>query len=279
MAKLFRAWILLAVLAALVVSIQIPRADLAKRSPTVLTAPPVLPRPEIAQTLSFGLRNLLADWYWLQFVQYFGDIAAREKTNYHYSAAYLELITALDPQFIGAYSAASYAVAEAQQNPDRALQLMRQGIARNQGRHVPLMWSLYQRAAGVAFLYKNDYGLAAQYFEAALKEPGAPRVLQAFAAAFYRANNDWERAIPLWIDVYLSSPVPQNRKNAKNQLLKMGVWLKTWGNRPSDLVPDRSLLQTLKITYCPTPNLTPQPLPGFNATYFSLQSIKDTCRR
>jgi len=268
---------LLLALISVVVLFQWPRSDLSQRSSEVLTAPPVLPRPEVAQYLTFGLSSLWADWYWLQFAQYFGDAPARTLTNYAYCDDYLELITRLDPRFVSAYTAAGFAVAQSQEDPDRALALMKRGIDYNQGVSLPLKWDLYRAYAGVNFLYKKDYKTAAQYFEKAVQEPGAPLVLRAFAAAFYRASNDWERAIPLWIDVYTNSTNEQVKGRARRQLERIGVWLDLWGPRPGDLKPNPELLKFLNLPQCPGKIYRPQPFPGFRATYIPLDQIKAVC--
>ncbi|WP_218082272.1 tetratricopeptide repeat protein [Anthocerotibacter panamensis] len=270
-------WGLLLLWAGGIVLGQWPRADLSGRSQETLTAPPVLPRPEVARYLTFGFGELWADWYWLRFVQYFGDLPARHLTGYNYSADYLELVTTLDPQFVGAYTAAAFAIAEAQADPDRALVLMRRGLAYNRGKNLPYLWNLYQRYAGTLFLFKKDYRTAARYFEEAVRQPGAPPVLRSFAAAFYRASNDWERAIPLWADSYLTSPYPDLKTRARRQLERMGVWLDAWGPRPQNLQPAADLLQDLHLA-CPAQPIPEQRFGSMRATYIPLALLRARCR-
>ncbi len=261
----------------IILLLQWPRSDLAQRNNQILTAVPYLPKPEVVENFSFGFRSVLADYYWLEFLQYFGDTAARKLTGYGANTAYLRLVATLDPQFVAAYAAGGFAIAEAQQQPERALHFMEQGITLNKAKHLPMMWELYHRYAGVAFLYKKDYRTAAHYFEQAMQQPGAPIALQAFAAAFYRASNDWERAIPLWIDVYSSAPTLDNRERARTQLRRMGVWLNLWGARPSHLIPDTQLLRVLKLPECPMRHWQVVPLPNFQATYIPLAQIQARC--
>ncbi|MGJ3249402.1 MAG: hypothetical protein ACFE0I_25430 [Elainellaceae cyanobacterium] len=47
----------------------------------------------------FGFDNLMADWVFLNFVQYFGDTPAREHTGYRLSPEYFDVILARDPYF------------------------------------------------------------------------------------------------------------------------------------------------------------------------------------
>jgi len=51
---------------------------------------------------SFGYENLVADWNFLKYVQYFGDTEARDKVGYSVVGDYFETIVAKDPKFIKA---------------------------------------------------------------------------------------------------------------------------------------------------------------------------------
>lgn len=52
---------------------------------------------------SLGFNNLLADWFYLRFIQYFGDGEARGKTGYSLSPDYFELVVNRDPRFVDAH--------------------------------------------------------------------------------------------------------------------------------------------------------------------------------
>lgn len=187
---------------------------------------PVLPRPErIATTL--GFRNLLADWYWLQYVQYFGDSDGRRSSGYGYAAAYLELITALNPQFLFAYTQANHAVAEAMGEPERAVRFLEAGARRNPGRPdalaMPGTWYLYRLAGSVVFRHFRDYRRAGELFARAASEPGAPAVMKENAAAFFAAANDRERAIGLWLEFLRLAPTEAMRAEARRHLGELGV--------------------------------------------------------
>src|SRR5579871_4247106 len=69
-----------------------------------------LPSAEAVQLCALGYDQLLADWYWLGFVQYVGDIPAREADHYVFAEKYLDLITGLDPKFAKAYYFAAFIV-------------------------------------------------------------------------------------------------------------------------------------------------------------------------
>ncbi|MDJ0842709.1 hypothetical protein [Crocosphaera sp.] len=51
---------------------------------------------------SLGYGNLLADWFYLRFIQYFGDGDARKQTGYPLSPDYFQLVVDNDPRFVDA---------------------------------------------------------------------------------------------------------------------------------------------------------------------------------
>ena len=51
---------------------------------------------------SFGFNNLIADWLYLQFIQYFGDNNARMETGYSLCPDYFKAVVKRDPRFVNA---------------------------------------------------------------------------------------------------------------------------------------------------------------------------------
>ena len=52
---------------------------------------------------SFGFSNLIANWAFLDFVQYFGDYDARNQTGYSLNSEYFKTVVKHDPRFVDAY--------------------------------------------------------------------------------------------------------------------------------------------------------------------------------
>jgi hypothetical protein len=77
---------------------------------------------------SFGFRNLVADWTFLNFLQYFGDDSARNKTGYSLSPEYFEVILARDPYFFNAYLFLSASTTLYAGMPDRTIAIMEKGL-------------------------------------------------------------------------------------------------------------------------------------------------------
>ncbi|ALF53082.1 hypothetical protein ACX27_09860 [Nostoc piscinale CENA21] len=77
---------------------------------------------------SFGYDNLMANWVYLNFLQYFGDDEVREKTGYSLSPKYFDIIIKNDPKFLGAYVGLSTSTSLYAAMPERSIKLMEEGL-------------------------------------------------------------------------------------------------------------------------------------------------------
>lgn len=77
---------------------------------------------------TFGFKNLLADWYYLQFLQYFGDGEKREIIGYSLSPDYFEVVVNNDPRFVRAYFLLSPATSIFAGEPQKGVKLINQGL-------------------------------------------------------------------------------------------------------------------------------------------------------
>jgi hypothetical protein len=80
------------------------------------------------QMPSFGYDNLIADWVYLNFLQYFGDEEARAKTGYSLSPEYFEVILGRDPRFLGAYLGMSTSTSMYAAMPEKSIELMEKSL-------------------------------------------------------------------------------------------------------------------------------------------------------
>lgn len=86
-------------------------------------------RLELIQKMpSLGFGNLIADWTLLNFLQYFGDDPARDRTGYELSPEYFKTIIDRDPHFIQAYLFLSTSVSLFAGEPEKAIAFMEKGI-------------------------------------------------------------------------------------------------------------------------------------------------------
>lgn len=77
---------------------------------------------------TFGYKNLMADWVYLEFLQYFGDDEIRETTGYSLSPEYFEVILGNDPRFLTAYVGLSTSTSMYAAMPERSVALMEKSL-------------------------------------------------------------------------------------------------------------------------------------------------------
>ncbi len=81
------------------------------------------------ETPLLGLDNMVADWSYLNFVQYFGDRHARDTIGYKLVPDYFETISQIDPRFTQAYLRLSIANSMYAGYPEQTIALMKEVLA------------------------------------------------------------------------------------------------------------------------------------------------------
>ncbi len=80
-------------------------------------------------TQGFGFNNLIADWTFLRFLQYYGDSEAREETGYSIAPEFFEVISLRDPRFVETYLFSSGTLSYELGMPEEAIKILDRGIA------------------------------------------------------------------------------------------------------------------------------------------------------
>lgn len=80
---------------------------------------------------SLGFNNLIADFTYLEFIQYFGNKSARKTTGYSLSPDYFQVIANQDPQFTQAYLTLSTANSVYAGKPEDTVRFMNQILSVN----------------------------------------------------------------------------------------------------------------------------------------------------
>jgi hypothetical protein len=121
---------------AIVVSLQAPQLNSLKHQRKSLSKT-VLQQEEaqlklqlsIAKTLpTFGFDNIVADWHFIDFVQYFGDTEVRQKAGYGAAMEYFDAILDRDPRFLYGYFYLSSTGSLYSGAPERSVSLMDRGL-------------------------------------------------------------------------------------------------------------------------------------------------------
>ncbi len=121
------------------------------------------------QTPALGFDNLVADWSYLNFVQYFGDKNARETIGYQLVPEYFATITQIDPRFTQAHLRLSLANSMYAGEAETTIALMEEVLAsvEPESEGAALLWTskgldellfLGNKKAAI-----NSYKIAAQW--------------------------------------------------------------------------------------------------------------------
>lgn len=116
---------------------------------------------------TFGFDNLVADWVFLNFLQYFGDDEARDVTGYQLSPEYFEVILARDPRFLEAYFFLSGSTSLYAGMPDRSVELMEEGLQQLSPKAPRKSYYIWRYKAIDELLFLGDAQAARQSFEKA----------------------------------------------------------------------------------------------------------------
>lgn len=183
----------------------------------------------LARSPTFGFNNLLANWTFLKWVQYFGDEEARDQTGYTLNDDYFDLITRLDPHFAEIYPFVSTAVSFTQGEPEKAIELMERGTKALSPEIDPkafLVWrfkgldELLLLGDIQASIYSHE--MAAQWVKDTPYEDLAE--LYEKTAEFLRTDPD-STSVRLWSwnEVYRTAVNKTVQERAEQELLKLGA--------------------------------------------------------
>lgn len=216
-----------------------------KRVASTAGSAAVIPSGALLRHMTLGYDQLLADCWWLAFIQYYGDNKARDKDHCRLAYSYLDLITQLDPKFTQPYWFAAFAVGSENRHPDLSARLIERGVRANQDDwYLPFIAGINQ------YLFAHNEPAAAKYYRMAAKFPNAPSwlgrqadILEARMPSLLKQINTWasiynssrdalvknqaaRQLTDLWMTVYRTVPGEGARKRAVAELKKLGVEVK-----------------------------------------------------
>lgn len=156
--------------------------------------------PEALGRIVLGFDALAADVYWIRAIQHYGgERLAPDTSGRKYELLYplLDMATTLDPYFNIAYRFGAIFLSEEYPGgagrPDRAIQLLRKGIAQNRGK-----WQYHHDIAFIYYWAMHNRVEAASWFRRAAAQPGAPSWLLPLAASLLVEANDRASSRYLW---------------------------------------------------------------------------------
>jgi hypothetical protein len=185
----------------------------------------------LQRTPSFGFDNLVADWTFLNFLQYFGNYDLRSQVGYRISPEFFEVIVAEDPYFVLPYLFLSVSTSIYAAEPEWAVGLMTQGLE-YMTPEIPEGGYRVWRYKGLdELLFLGDGEAARQSFEMAVEwaeksnEPDAVSVAQAARQTVdFLAENPVGKAarISAWIQILNYAVDETTQKLAIEQIQELG---------------------------------------------------------
>ena len=175
----------------------------------------------IKEVPSLGFQNIIADWTFLNFLQYFGDDVARESVGYQVSPSFFEVIINRDPFFFLPYVFLSSSTSLYAAQPQTTVALIEQGLT-HMTPQTPLeaavVWR-YKAVDELLFLGKPE--TAKQSYETAAEwaEQSPDPAVQATAAAsrqtaqFIAENPDSRRTLIAGWSQILGQAIDENTFN------------------------------------------------------------------
>jgi tetratricopeptide (TPR) repeat protein len=177
-----------------VVAYQVTRPSRAPASPRVF-----VPSPEFFLDFSPSFRTSIADAYYLNMVQYFGEHVMGDG-RLDSLPEMVDLVTRLSPHFTKAHIFGSFALIDAGK-PQAGFEVLKRGYAAN-----PDDWKFPAYLAYFVYTFASNEDkdrLAAKYYEQAAAIPGSPEYLQRLAAAMLAKRGQTKKAILMYGQAYL----------------------------------------------------------------------------
>ena len=176
---------------------------------------------------SFGFDNLIADWAFLKFLQYFGDDPARDQIGYSLSEDYFDIITRLDPRWVDVYLFVSNSLSIYEGKPKVAVEYMTRGTDALSPEIDPEAWQVWRLKGIDQLLLVGDI-------------PGAIRSHE--MAAEWAENTSYQELSSLF-----RSTVEFLKRDPDSKLIKFNAWLWVYGQTRDQRVRERAKQEILKL--------------------------------
>ena len=236
----------IAAFAAIVLSLQLPKLNQRLSGQTLEDTRKAVREEEarlkvIRQLPSRGLgfNNMIANFTFLQFLQYFGDDTARNsfQTGYSLSPRYFENIIDRDPRFVNGYLYMSASVSMFAGVPSQAIAIYDHGLRSLDPTKQPTAYTVWRRKATDQLLFLGDAkGARESYLKAAewveqtkatdklLEDPQVIAQKSRESAKWLEENRDLRKAqIGAWTIVLQSAVDKKTVETVAQELDKLGM--------------------------------------------------------
>ncbi|MCC3416198.1 MULTISPECIES: hypothetical protein [unclassified Microcoleus] len=179
---------------------------------------------------SFGFDNLIADWTFLKFLQYFGDDEARNVTGYNLGQDYFDIVTQRDPRWADIYLFLSTAVSFYQGKPETAIKFIERGTNALSPQIHPQAWIVWRTKGLDELLLLGDipesirsHEMAADWVEKTQEGKKLAPLFRATAEFLRRDPDSVSVRFNAWSTVYYQTTDKLVRQRAKQALVKLGA--------------------------------------------------------
>jgi hypothetical protein len=178
-----------------------------------------------------GFDNLVANWAFLNFIQYFGDDVARESTGYSITPDFFRVIVNRDPLFLGMYPYLSPSVTLFAGQPQQTVDFLEQGLKNIPTQLQPEAYFLWQAKGTDELLFLGRNSAAQKSYERAAdwasRSPDPQLQLIAErsrqTARFLASNPDSRRArVASWYNILTNAIDDSSRQFAVQQITALG---------------------------------------------------------
>ncbi|MGB3135634.1 MAG: hypothetical protein WBG38_04855 [Nodosilinea sp.] len=198
---------------------------------------------------SLGFDNLVADWFFLQFLQYFGDDEARAKTDYSLSSEFFRVIIPNDPYYRMFYLFLSGSVSSFAGQPEQSVALTAQGLAQLSPARPEDGFYIWRYRGVDELLYLGDGKAAQKSYQSAADwarqstHPDAPYIAEnsQITANFLASNPLSKQAqVNAWASVIANAFDDATRQRAIGQIEALGgsVFISEAGEIKLQFPPD-----------------------------------------
>jgi hypothetical protein len=185
----------------------------------------------LAKLPTFDFDNLIGDWTYLNFLQYFGDDDARKNLGYGIASNFFDIIVAKDPNFLDMYPYLSASITLYAGEPQKTVSLLEKGAQEIPPSKHPQAYFLWQSKGTDELLFLGKNRAAQQSYQMAARwaEQSTDPTLHSIAQSSYRtaqflaSNPDSRRArVGAWFGILTSAINDTSRQLAIKKIESLG---------------------------------------------------------
>lgn len=173
-----------------------------------------IPPGKTLRILSFGFRDLVADFLFIWSIQFYTTYNI--KNQYDYLEQIYETITDLAPQYKEPYIVGSWIMALEARDIEMAIRLLQKG-----SRNMKKEWIFDYECGFYAYKNLKNYKRAEKYYRRASLRPGAPSMIKRREAHMIYMKDDLDKAYAMWEEIYKNARDKMARNSAFNHLFQI----------------------------------------------------------